>query len=195
MSQPSQCSECAAAGFTEAQCFVGQCVDVGEEGEISGCGDCAALLDTEQPVPPAPATLPQAEQKEERQMKIRAGGVLYRQNEGQIQIGVVRAKRQRKWGLPKGKVDEGEQPRQAAIREVKEETGLTFVPGPKLGTVERTERVTHWWPMEVTGGEFVKNDEIAELKFVELGEAIDRISSGSQREMVQALAARLQTAQ
>ena len=35
--------------------------------------------------------------------------------------------RRGKWDLPKGKIDQGETPPQAAIREVKEETGLSMV--------------------------------------------------------------------
>lgn len=38
--------------------------------------------------------------------------------------------------LPKGIVDEGEKPQQAAIREVLEETGLTAVPVTKLGDIK-----------------------------------------------------------
>ncbi len=35
---------------------------------------------------------------------------------------------QRHWDLPKGGIDEGETPRQAALRETVEETGLVFAP-------------------------------------------------------------------
>lgn len=49
-----------------------------------------------------------------------AGGVVLDEN-GKILV----IFRRNSWDLPKGKIDEGETPEQAAIREVEEETGLT----------------------------------------------------------------------
>jgi 8-oxo-dGTP pyrophosphatase MutT (NUDIX family) len=45
--------------------------------------------------------------------------------------------RRGKWDLPKGKIDNGESPTEAAVREVKEETGLAEV------KIERELTVTH----------------------------------------------------
>jgi 8-oxo-dGTP pyrophosphatase MutT (NUDIX family) len=43
----------------------------------------------------------------------------------------------RNWGLPKGHLEEGEDARQAAIREVAEETGLDRLEvGPELNTID-----------------------------------------------------------
>jgi ADP-ribose pyrophosphatase YjhB (NUDIX family) len=50
-----------------------------------------------------------------------AGGVV-KSNNGYLFI-----LRKGKWDLPKGKIDEGETPKEAAVREVKEETGLQQV--------------------------------------------------------------------
>jgi mutator protein MutT len=54
-----------------------------------------------------------------------AGGIVKNNNDEILMI-----YRRGKWDLPKGKIDEGETPQQAAIREVQEETGLQEV---KLG--------------------------------------------------------------
>lgn len=55
----------------------------------------------------------------------RAGGVIYRRRGGQVEYLLVEARRApREWVLPKGHVEAGETMREAAVREVHEETGV-----------------------------------------------------------------------
>jgi 8-oxo-dGTP pyrophosphatase MutT (NUDIX family) len=51
-----------------------------------------------------------------------AGGIVLRQEATPL-IAVVRLRKRNEWVLPKGKLDDGETPRDAAEREVWEETG------------------------------------------------------------------------
>ena len=55
-----------------------------------------------------------------------AGGVVYRLDEGRALYLLIRDSYQN-WGFPKGHVEAGEEPAQAALREVLEETGLESV--------------------------------------------------------------------
>lgn len=66
-----------------------------------------------------------------------AGGVIVRLKQGQIYVAVAQEVGGQ-WALPKGGVEKGESLLQAAIREVREETGLTEIASlGKLGVKER----------------------------------------------------------
>jgi 8-oxo-dGTP pyrophosphatase MutT (NUDIX family) len=94
----------------------------------------------------------------------------------------------RRWQLPKGHIEEGETPEQAAVREVREETGVTSrvvapLPGVEYWFVERGAHRIHkqvdyflldylsgdtadFDPHEVSGAEWFPWDEgIAKLSF------------------------------
>jgi 8-oxo-dGTP pyrophosphatase MutT (NUDIX family) len=55
--------------------------------------------------------------------EVSAGGVVYRVDGGQPLFLLIRDSYQN-WGFPKGHLETGEQPEEAALREVAEETGL-----------------------------------------------------------------------
>src|SRR6185503_110786 len=67
-----------------------------------------------------------------------AGGIIYRfssKNPAKVEILLLQDSKGR-WTIPKGHIEEGESPRQAAEREIAEETGLTNVKvGPWLGKI------------------------------------------------------------
>ena len=67
-----------------------------------------------------------------------AGGVIYRIHQGQIQTALIHVRK--RWGLPKGHVEEGERIDQTAVREVREETGLKGRVDEKLGAIFYTYR-------------------------------------------------------
>lgn len=82
--------------------------------------------------------------------EISAGGVVVRQVAGEWRVAVIEPQREpappRPGGkkksqkvllaLPKGLVDAGEKPEQAAVREVQEETGINAVPITKLADIK-----------------------------------------------------------
>ena len=55
---------------------------------------------------------------------VSAGGVVFRDAEGGIEIVLITTDEEFRWQLPKGLIDEGETEEQAALREVSEETGV-----------------------------------------------------------------------
>ena len=70
-------------------------------------------------------------------------------------IAVVRLRKRDEWVLPKGKLDDGETPRDAAEREVLEETGHDVTVHEFLGTLVYESggrsKVVHYWRMEAGG--------------------------------------------
>ena len=62
-----------------------------------------------------------------------AGGIVLRQAETP-EVAVVRLRKRNEWVLPKGKLDDGETARDAAMREVLEETGHDVSVHEFLGT-------------------------------------------------------------
>ncbi|MFC8526985.1 NUDIX domain-containing protein [Nocardia sp. NPDC057227] len=101
-----------------------------------------------------------------------AGAVLWRPARaargGEIEIALVHRPKYRDWSLPKGKLEPGESPVLAAVREITEETGVRCVLGRYLGHVSypvtghKLKRVDYW-AAEAGEGEFDPGDEIDDL--------------------------------
>src|SRR5260370_11053834 len=85
-----------------------------------------------------------------------AGGIVLRREKTPL-IAVVRLRKRDEWVLPKGKLDDGETPRDAAEREVLEETGHDVSVHEFLGTLVYESggrsKVVHYWRMETNGGQ------------------------------------------
>jgi 8-oxo-dGTP pyrophosphatase MutT (NUDIX family) len=58
--------------------------------------------------------------------------IAVRRNAGDVEVCLIRRKEARTWGIPKGFIDPGDSPEQAALNEATEEAGLT---GQILGGV------------------------------------------------------------
>ncbi len=82
------------------------------------------------------------------------GGVVWeRHGDGTVRLAVVHRPRYDDWSFPKGKLDPGEQPEDAARREVEEETGLHCSLGAYLGDLSYSldggvTKVVGYWAME-----------------------------------------------
>src|SRR3954467_3491518 len=123
-----------------------------------------------------------------------AGGVVLEDDRVAVVVPTRRgAKGQLVLALPKGHVDPGETPAQAATREVKEETGLDAELKEKLGDVRywyqrngrRIFKVVTFYLFERTGGPFeAHGGEVGAGQWIALGEAASELSFPGEREMV-----------
>jgi 8-oxo-dGTP diphosphatase len=115
-----------------------------------------------------------------------AGGVVRRDG----RIAVVHRPRYDDWSLPKGKLDPGESFEEAALREVREETGLECELGKELSSTTYHDRkgrskIVRYWLMEPVGGEFEPNDEVDELRWLTPAEAAALLTYPRDAELAQ----------
>jgi 8-oxo-dGTP pyrophosphatase MutT (NUDIX family) len=102
------------------------------------------------------------------------------------------------WGLPKGLVEQGESFEEAAVREVREETGFEGAITAPLGSVSywfvwegtRINKTVHFFLMELTGGDAAFRDmEMEDVDWFPLATAAESIAFNSEREIIRKAAA------
>jgi len=94
--------------------------------------------------------------------------------------------------LPKGHPDGDESPLEAAVREVREETGVEAEPIEKLGEIEYTyerkrrpvDKRVAFWLFEYRSGDLDPDHEIASARWMPLEEAARSLTYEGEREMV-----------
>ena len=109
-----------------------------------------------------------------------AGGIVLR-GTTRPRFAIVRMRREKAWVLPKGKLMPREHPRDAAKREVLEETGhdvsvhkfLGSMAYPALGRI----KIVQFWLMRTSGlPERELSDDVKAVKWLPLRQAIDTLS-------------------
>jgi 8-oxo-dGTP diphosphatase len=114
-----------------------------------------------------------------------AGGIVLR-GKARPRIAVVRLRREKAWVLPKGKLLPREHSRDAAVREVREETGHAASVHEFLGSmsyaVDGGIKIVQFWLMRAadtpTGA---LSDDVKAVKWLPLKQAIDVLSRAHER--------------
>ena len=127
--------------------------------------------------------------------EVSAGGVVVRGDDVVVIVPTRRAADGRKvLALPKGHVDPGETPEQAATREVREEAGVVARPVGQLGEVrywyQRDGRpipkIVTFFLFDYESGAVEDHDhEVEEARWVPLSEAAETLTYEGEREMLQ----------
>ena len=97
------------------------------------------------------------------------------------------------WSLPKGHIEEGETPEQAAIREVAEETGITSSITKSLGVIDfwfmaggkRIHKTVHHFIFAEVGGTLLAQEsEVDEVSWFPLAEIVDRLAYPDEKKLI-----------
>jgi 8-oxo-(d)GTP phosphatase len=123
-----------------------------------------------------------------------AGGVVWRPGPAGVEVCLVHRPRHGDWSLPKGKLDEGEHPLRAAVREVAEETDVRAVPQIRLPTIHyrsegRPKAVDYWSMRAAAAGGFQPGTEVDDIRWLPVDAAVRLVSYPHDAEVLAAFAA------
>ncbi len=129
--------------------------------------------------------------------EISAGGVVYQRKGDEIEV-VLASRRTRRgqlaWGLAKGGIEDDETMEDAAIREVREETGLLAEIEASLGETRyfyvwenvRIRKTVHFFLMRHEGGDTDdRDDEMEEIRWFPLERALKRAAYRGERDVLE----------
>ena len=97
------------------------------------------------------------------------------------------------WSLPKGHIEEGETPEQAAIREVQEETGIESEIARELGVIDfwfmaggnRIHKTVHHYLFKEVGGSLAPQiTEVDDVGWFPLGEIIELLAYPDEKKLI-----------
>lgn len=130
--------------------------------------------------------------------QVSAGGVVFRGEEGSVEVVIVAVGGQNRWQLPKGLVDSGENPEIAAVREAREEGGVSSEVVQLLETIEywyagldngirvRFHKRVHFYLLRYISGETKDHDwEVNEARWVPIEDATSQLAFDNERRVMQ----------
>lgn len=136
--------------------------------------------------------------------EVSAGGVVYRRAGTGIEVALIKVGPAGRWQLPKGLVEPGEAPEAAALREVREETGIQgeliaaidaieyWYAATRDGVRVRVHKTVHFFLLRGLSGETADHDwEVEEARWFEIGAAIGALAFDNERRVAERAAGML----
>lgn len=136
--------------------------------------------------------------------QVSAGGVAFRVTGETIEVALISVGKENRWQLPKGIVDPGEAPETTAVREVREEAGLTTELLEQLEKIEywyvgnkgsqrvRFHKFVYFYLLRYSSGNVQDHDwEVNEARWVEINQAQQLLAFKSEKQVVAKAAERI----
>lgn len=123
---------------------------------------------------------------------VAAGALCWRKRSGALEVLLIHRPRYDDWSWPKGKIDAGETTPECAVREVREEIGITVKLGIPLPTIEYPVasglKVVHYWAAKADGLTLTPDGkEVDDFLWCSPERAAELLSNPSDREPLEAL--------
>jgi 8-oxo-dGTP pyrophosphatase MutT (NUDIX family) len=135
--------------------------------------------------------------------QISSGGVIFRRGQGGMEVVLVSVKGGEVWCLPKGLIDRGETPEETAVREVREESGLSGKIIEELGDITywyyikgenvKCRKTVHFFLLEYVSGNTEQHDfEVDDSQWFPIDAALEKISFKGDRSILEKAKAKLE---
>lgn len=143
-------------------------------------------------------TMPTGNKAVRTETQVSAGGAVIRRTSSGLETVLISVGNPPRWQLPKGLVDEGETPESAAVREVREETGISARPDQLIEKVEywyqstrqgirvRYHKFVYFFLLWYESGDVSGHDhEVNEARWYSLQDAVLNLAFRSERGVVE----------
>ena len=130
--------------------------------------------------------------------QVSAGGVVYRGERDNIEVVIVAVGGNNRWQLPKGLVDKDESPEVTAVREAREEGGVTSEVVQHIETIEywyagldngirvRFHKRVHFYLLRYVSGDTTDHDwEVNEARWVPIADAAGQLAFENERRVME----------
>src|SRR5688572_8679354 len=130
--------------------------------------------------------------------QVSAGGVVFRGDKGSVEVVIVSVGGQNRWQLPKGLVDDGENPEITAVREAREEGGVSSEVVQLIETIEywyagldngirvRFHKRVHFYLLRYLSGDTKDHDwEVNEARWVPIEDATSQLAFDNEKRVME----------